>query len=122
VPAKPRRRSDQAARPNLSVCSAEIGSCARAPYLGKSRGWRRLSGKVVLGGSVTSISMQLVIRGRNSIERMFSRLKDFRRIVTSYVRLTINYLAALPCSQYLLPAMSPNPRTLKILLDLLKKI
>ena len=33
-------------------------------------------------------------RGRNAIERMFGRLKDFRRIATRYDRLAINYLAA----------------------------
>ena len=34
-------------------------------------------------------------RGRNAIERMFGRLKDFRRIATRYDRLASNYLAAL---------------------------
>jgi transposase len=34
-------------------------------------------------------------RGRNAIERMFGRLKDFRRIATRYDRLARNYLAAL---------------------------
>jgi transposase len=33
-------------------------------------------------------------RGRNAIERMFCRLKDFRRIATRYDRLATNYLAA----------------------------
>lgn len=33
-------------------------------------------------------------RGRNAIERMFGRLKDFRRIATRYDRLACNYLAA----------------------------
>lgn len=33
-------------------------------------------------------------RGRNPIERMFGRLKDFRRIATRYDRLATNYLAA----------------------------
>jgi transposase len=33
-------------------------------------------------------------RGRNAIERMFGRLKDFRRIATRYDRLAHNYLAA----------------------------
>ena len=32
-------------------------------------------------------------RGRNAIERMFGRLKDFRRIATRYDRLARNYLA-----------------------------
>ncbi len=34
-------------------------------------------------------------RGRNAIERMFGRLKDFRRIATRYDRLATNYLAAI---------------------------
>lgn len=33
-------------------------------------------------------------RNRNAIERMFGRLKDFRRIATRYDRLAANYLAA----------------------------
>jgi transposase len=33
-------------------------------------------------------------RQRNVIERMFSRLKDFRRIATRYDRLAHNFLAA----------------------------
>ncbi|RMH30632.1 MAG: IS5 family transposase, partial [Planctomycetota bacterium] len=33
-------------------------------------------------------------RDRNAIERMFCRLKDFRRIATRYDRLAVNYLAA----------------------------
>ena len=35
----------------------------------------------------------VLYRGRNAIERMFGRLKDFRRI-TRYDRLATNYLAA----------------------------
>jgi transposase len=34
-------------------------------------------------------------RDRNAIERMFGRLKDFRRIATRYDRLAQNFLAAL---------------------------
>jgi transposase len=33
-------------------------------------------------------------RGRNAIERMFNRLKDFRRIATRYDRLATNFHAA----------------------------
>jgi transposase len=33
-------------------------------------------------------------RDRNAIERMFSRIKDFRRIATRYDRLAVNFLAA----------------------------
>ena len=36
----------------------------------------------------------VLYRGRNAIERMFGRLKDFRRIATRYDRLASNYLAA----------------------------
>ena len=33
-------------------------------------------------------------RDRNAVERMFCRLKDFRRIATRYDRLATNFLAA----------------------------
>ena len=33
-------------------------------------------------------------QARNAIERMFCRLKDFRRVATRYDRLATNYLAA----------------------------
>ena len=36
----------------------------------------------------------ILYRGRNAIERMFGRLKDFRRIATRYDRLARNFLAA----------------------------
>ena len=34
-------------------------------------------------------------RGRNAIERMFCRLKDFRRLATRYDKLATNFLAAI---------------------------
>jgi transposase len=34
-------------------------------------------------------------RRRNAIERMFNRLKDFRRVATRYDRLATNFHAAL---------------------------
>jgi transposase len=37
---------------------------------------------------------RVLYRGRNAIERMFCRLKDFRRIATRYDRLASNFLAA----------------------------
>ena len=36
----------------------------------------------------------VLYRQCNAIERMFCRLKDFRRIATRYDRLALNYLAA----------------------------
>lgn len=36
----------------------------------------------------------VLYRARNAIERMFCRLKDFRRIATRYDRLAVNFLAA----------------------------
>ena len=36
----------------------------------------------------------VLYRSRNAIERMFCRLKDFRRVATRYDRLAANYLAA----------------------------
>ena len=37
---------------------------------------------------------QFLYRNRNAIERMFCRLKDFRRIATRYDRNAVNFLAA----------------------------
>jgi len=37
----------------------------------------------------------VLYRNRNAIERMFGRIKDFRRIATRYDRLAQNFLAAL---------------------------
>jgi transposase len=37
---------------------------------------------------------RVLYRGRNAIERMFGRLKDFRRIATRYDKLATNFLAA----------------------------
>ncbi|MDX1424213.1 MAG: transposase, partial [Kiloniellales bacterium] len=34
-------------------------------------------------------------RGRNAIERMFGRIKDFRRIATRYDKIATNFLAAI---------------------------
>jgi transposase len=34
-------------------------------------------------------------RGRNTIERMFGRLKDFRRVATRYDKLARNFMAAI---------------------------
>jgi transposase len=36
----------------------------------------------------------VLYRDRNAIERMFGRLKDFRRVATRYDRLAQNFLAA----------------------------
>ena len=37
---------------------------------------------------------QVLYRDRNAIERMFGRIKDFRRIATRYDKLAQNFLAA----------------------------
>jgi transposase len=37
----------------------------------------------------------VLYQDRNAIERMFCRLKDFRRIATRYGRLATNYMAAI---------------------------
>lgn len=37
---------------------------------------------------------RVLYRRRNAIERMFGRLKDFRRIATRYDKLAANFLAA----------------------------
>jgi transposase len=38
---------------------------------------------------------RVVYRRRNVIERMFGRLKNWKRIATRYDRLAVNYLAAI---------------------------
>ena len=53
-------------------------------------------------------------RGRNAIERMFCRLKDFRRVATRYDRLATNYLAAVCLAatvSYWLISLDPRART-----------
>jgi hypothetical protein len=47
------------------------------------------------GGASEELVLTFLDRGRDAIERMFGRLKDFRRIATRYDRLASNYLAAL---------------------------
>lgn len=37
----------------------------------------------------------VLYRDRNAIERMFCRLKDFRRVATRYERLAVNFPAAI---------------------------
>src|ERR1051325_7378014 len=49
-------------------------------------------------------------RHRNAVERMFRRLKDFRRIATRYDRLARNFLDGLPRRYPLLLVMSLGPR------------
>lgn len=44
--------------------------------------------------SLEGVLLARLYRDRNAIERMFCRLKDFRRIATRYDRLATNYLAA----------------------------
>lgn len=40
-------------------------------------------------------------RDRNAIERMFGRLKDFRRIATRHDRLAVNFLAAVQIAAFI---------------------
>ena len=44
----------------------------------------------------------VLYRGRNAIERMFGRLKDFRRIATRYEKRAANYLAMVHVGMLLL--------------------
>ena len=46
-------------------------------------------------------------RNRNAIERMFGRLKDFRRIATRYDRSATNFLAAVCITLRQLLVISP---------------
>ena len=62
-----RRIEDKGAAPNIPPKANRRWKCCFSPYL---------------------------YRHRNAIERMFGRLKDFRRIATRYDRLAHNFLAA----------------------------
>ena len=54
--------------------------------------------------------MIVLYRNRNAIERMFCRLKDFRRVATRYDRNAVNYLAAVCiASMRVLPAGEADP-------------
>ena len=66
----------------------------------------RIRGLIEAGGAVPNIPPRshrrwkncfspYLYNDRNAIERMFGRLKDFRRIATRYDRLANNFLAAL---------------------------
>ena len=48
-------------------------------------------------------------RNRNAIERMFCRLKDFRRVATRYDRNAVNFLAAVCIAAALDPREVPPP-------------
>jgi transposase len=58
----------------------------------------------------------VLYRNRNAIERMFGRLKDFRRIATRYDRLADNFLAAVCLAAGQLLVMSPDPKAGLVLL------
>ena len=53
----------------------------------------------------------VLYRQRNAIERMFCRLKDFRRIATRYDRLAVNSLAAVCIAAVVSYFTSPDPST-----------
>lgn len=66
----------------------------------------RVRARIEAGGGVPNIPPKTnrrwknrfspyLYRGRNAIERMFGRIKDYRRIATRYDRLARNFLAAL---------------------------
>jgi transposase len=53
----------------------------------------------------------VLYRGRNAIERMFGRLKDFRRIATRYNKLAANFLAAVQLAAAISCWLWVGPRT-----------
>ena len=46
------------------------------------------------GGEANSCFSPVLYKSRNAIERMFCRIKDFRRIATRYDKLADNFLAS----------------------------
>ena len=54
-------------------------------------------------------------RARNAIERMFCRLKDFRRVATRYDRNAANFLAAIasPQPSALVTSLNPSAKTIR---------
>ncbi len=54
----------------------------------------------------------VLYRGRNAIERMFGRLKDFRRIATRYDRLATNFSPPSAWRHRQLLVMSPGAKGL----------
>jgi transposase len=65
------------------------------PHPAAGRGERHASQHPAQGQSgLEDVLLAVLYRARNAIERMFCRLKDFRRIATRYDRLATNFLAA----------------------------
>jgi transposase len=64
-------------------CSQQIQGRGAVPNIPSKRNWRW-----------KHCFSAVLYRGRNAIEHMFGRLKDFRRISTRYDMLATNFLAA----------------------------
>jgi transposase len=59
-------------------------------------GWQGIEAYTGPGSAKRRLSPQLSrVRRRNSIERMFGWLKNWKRIATRYDRLAVNFLAAI---------------------------
>ena len=96
---------------NMADCTAAEALIAQMPATGllhadKSYDSDRLCRQIETRGVAPNIPPKrnrrwkpcfspFLYRYRNAIERMFSRLKDFRRIATRYDKLAQNFLAAL---------------------------
>jgi transposase len=59
---------------------------------------------------VSEIGGRVAFRERNSSERMFGRLKDYRRIATRYDKLAGNFLAALALAATIMMIWSMRSR------------
>ncbi len=61
-------------------------------------------------GAGRSCFSKTLYQGRNAVERMFGRLKDYRRIATRYDKLATNFLGAVyPRRRRHVVVMSPDP-------------
>jgi hypothetical protein len=84
-----------------------------AYFAGESKGSGFLTSRPKLIGAGKNCFSPWLYLHRNAIERMFGRLKDFRRIATRYDRLARNFLATV-CLRYpLLLVMSLDPNEIR---------
>jgi transposase len=87
--------------PRIGVSSRDFSASSDEAYYADSlRNWLKIHRiKAVIPSTATrAIPYSLdhaVYRRRNLIERLFCRLKNWRRLATRYDRLARNYLAAL---------------------------
>ncbi|MGY2995040.1 transposase [Mesorhizobium sp. URHB0026] len=78
--------------PKCPILHGDKGYDTNAPIRSRAEGQCRTSRRRLTGSGKTAFH-PFLYRDRNAIERMFGRLKDFRRIATRYDRSATNFLA-----------------------------